>query len=143
MRERETCMTLRIAEETLPATISDHLIPEPSLAGHSIQRDERQHAFLIDQHLIACTPTEYRLLALLLEQADRCVLFAQLIAQFQEEPCMDAALLQRARNKLMHVISDLRAKVWASGLDIASVMGVGYILLSSQPEEMALPADER
>ena len=111
------------------------LLPGPQVAGHSVQRDESQYMFLIDQNIIACTPTEYRLLALLLTQADRCVTYAQLIAQFQEELPTDAASLKQAKAKVIHLVSDVRLKIWSLGLEVVSVMGVGYILLSSGGEE--------
>jgi hypothetical protein len=110
------------------------LRPGPQMEGHSIQRDERQHAYVIDQVLIACTPAEYRILTLLLEQADRLVPFAQLWAQLQDEPLVDAAQIKQARTRIIHLMSDLRAKIWALGLDIVAVMNYGYILVS-HPQE--------
>ncbi|HEU5377253.1 MAG TPA: helix-turn-helix domain-containing protein [Ktedonobacteraceae bacterium] len=118
------------------------LRPGPRIEGHSIQRDEEQNAYIIDQKLIACTPTEYRVLTLLLEQADHCVLFAQLWEQFQDEPLNDAAQLKQARTRIIHLMSDLRAKIWALGLDIVAVMNYGYILLSRPQGYKSLP-DQR
>ncbi|MGH2506077.1 MAG: hypothetical protein ACRDHZ_01440 [Ktedonobacteraceae bacterium] len=111
------------------------LLLGPSVAGHTVQRDENHHAFVIDQTLLPCTPTEYRVLALLLAQVDRCVPYAQLIACAQETPTRDAVLLKQARTRLMHLMSDLRAKIWVFGWDIVAVMQTGYILLSSRTEE--------
>lgn len=117
------------------------LRPGPRIEGHSIQQDEEQNAYVIDQKLIACTPTEYRVLTLLLEQADRCVLFAQLWEQFQDEPLNDAAQLKQVRTRIIHLMSDLRAKIWALGLDVVAVMNYGYILLSRPPDHRSLPTD--
>jgi DNA-binding response OmpR family regulator len=123
---------------------SSELQPLPPVAGHSVQQDESQHTFLIDQKIIACTPVEYRLLALLLSQADRCVSYAQLIAQFQEGPLTDARMFKQARIKVIHLISDLRSKLWSLGLDVVCVMNVGYILLSSGTENtLSLEKNER
>lgn len=119
------------------------LLPGPHVEGYSIQRDEGQHAFLIDQNLVTCTPTEYRVLTLLLEQADRCVPYAQLSAQLQDEPLNDATHLKQMRTRIIHLMSDLRAKIWALGLDIAAVMNTGYILLSSRTHAPAAALRDR
>lgn len=119
------------------------LRPGPRIEGHRIQRDEEQNAYVIDQKLIACTPTEYRVLTLLLEQADHCVLFAQLQTQFQDEPLNDAAQLKQTRTRIIHLMSDLRAKIWALGLDIVAVMNYGYILLSRPQDQRSLPDQRR
>ncbi len=128
--------------ETQNVRIPGGLLPVPPVAGHSIQRDEAQHAFLIDQKLITCTRTEYRVLALLLERADRCVSYTQLSAQCQDELLTDAAQIKQARIRIMHVMSDLRSKIWALGLDIVAVMNTGYILFSLPMQELpASPVD--
>ena len=126
-------MTTKLSVTCAPG----ELLPGPHVAGHHIQRDESQHTFLIDQKIIVCTPVEYRLLALLLSQADRCVPYAQLVAQFQEEPLTSAALLRQAKTKVIHLISDIRLKTWSLDLEIVNVMNVGYILLSSGTENTA------
>lgn len=118
------------------------LRPGPRIEGHSIQRDEEQKAYVIDQTLIACTPTEYQVLTLLLEQADRCVPFAQIWAQFQDGPLTDAAQRKQTRIRIIHLMSDLRAKIWALGLDIVAVMNYGYILLLRPQEPDGLPGNQ-
>ena len=140
--ERQIRMT-QPGGETQSARIPGGLLPGPHVEGHSIQRDEEKYAFLIDQKLITCTPTEYRVLALLLEQAGRCVPYAQLGAQFQDEPLTDAAHLKQARIRIIHLMSDLRAKIWALGLDIVAVMNTGYILLSSRTHELTTSSGDR
>jgi len=119
-------------EKAQGTRVAGGLLPGPHVEGYSIQRDEGQHAFLIDHNLVTCTPTEYRLLELLLEQADRCVPYAQLSAHLQGEPVADTTHLTQTRTRIIHLMSDLRAKIWALGLDIAAVMNTGYILLSSR-----------
>ena len=128
-------------EKTQEARLAGGLLPGPRVEGYSIQRDEGQHAFLIDQTLVHCTPTEYRILELLLEQADRCVSYAQLSAHVQGGPMTDPAQLKQAHTRITHLMSDLRAKIWALGLDIAAVMNTGYILLSSRTHEPAALRD--
>lgn len=118
------------------------LLPGPQIAGYSVQRDEAQHTFVINRKLVACTPAQYRVLALLLEQADRCVPYAHLIAQLQDGPSADATQIKQVRNRLMHLMSDLRTKIWALGLDIVAVMNTGYMLLS-QPPQPVVPDTRR
>jgi DNA-binding winged helix-turn-helix (wHTH) protein len=130
-KERYCCMT-QPGEKTQETRSAGGLLPGPRVEGYSIQRDEGQHAFLINQTLVHCTPTEYHILELLLEQADRCVSYAQLSAHVQGEPVTDPAHLTHTRTRIIHLMSDLRAKIWALGLDIAAVMNTGYILLSSR-----------
>lgn len=119
------------------------LQPGPHVTGHRIQRDEAQHTFVIDQTLIACTPTEYWVLALLLEQANQCVPYAQFLALIQEAPPHPAAPSKQTRTRLMHLMSDLRAKIWPLGLDIAAVMNTGYLLLSSPAEASAISTRQK
>ncbi|HEU5376894.1 MAG TPA: hypothetical protein VFV38_15770 [Ktedonobacteraceae bacterium] len=117
------------------------LLPGPRIEGHSIQRDEEQKIYVIDQKLITCTPIEYRVLTLLLEQADRCVPFALLWTAFQDESLTDATQIKQARIRLIHLMSHLRAKIWALGLDIVAVMNTGYLLLSQPQASRASPAE--
>ncbi len=98
---------------------------------HTIQYNEQQHVWIIDQTLLSCSPTEYCCLKLLLEQVERCVPYAHFIAQFQEDSFADGQLQKQAKMKVAHLMSKLREKLWPLGLDIGSVMGIGYILLRS------------
>lgn len=107
------------------------LIPGPPVAGHTIQRNEAQHVYVLDDRLIRCSPSEYRILTELLEQVDRYVPYARLI----EEPLANAMQRRKARTRMMHVMSKLRSKVWASGLDIVAVVNYGYILVSQVQEQ--------
>lgn len=117
------------------ATPPRHLLTGPPVNGHTVQRDEEQHAFVIDQHLISCTPTEYRVLGLLLAHVDQCVRYGPLLAQLQEEPLEETGLWKQARTRLMHVISDLRPKIWVLDWEIVAVMQTGYLLVCSHEEE--------
>lgn len=102
---------------------------------HIILRDEDHHFFLIDQRCIACTPAQYRVLKLLLEHAFQCVPYARLLAQARDQPLTASTTgvpPKQARLQIMHLISDLRAKLWVGGLDIVAVMGTGYMLVDVQ-----------
>ena len=104
----------------------------PSLPGHTIQYDEGQRAWIIDQTLIACSEPEYHCLRLLLEQANRCVPFAQLAGYLPETEDTETAASERGR--MRHLMSSLRGKIWMLGIDIVSLRDVGYLLLLSQED---------
>jgi DNA-binding response OmpR family regulator len=118
-------------KETEQSRITSIVRPGPVVPGHTIQYYEDQHAWIIDQMLIPCSASEYLCLKLLLEQANRCVPFALFLRSLQETISSEAQ--KPTRMRIAHVVSSLRAKIWASGLDIVSVMNVGYILLSEEP----------
>lgn len=107
------------------------------MPGHTVQYYEDQHAWVIDQMLIPCSESEYHCLKLLLEGANRCVPFEHFIRCLQETALPSTDAQKQARMRVSHLVSNLRAKIWASGLDIVSVMNVGYILLSGSEESSA------
>lgn len=111
------------------------LLPGPHVAGYTVQRDEQRHTFVVDNTLIPCTPTEYRVLTLLLAHVNQYVPYAPLIACVQEGVTTDAALLKQARTRLIHLISDVRSKIWPLNWEIVAVMQTGYILLISHGTE--------
>lgn len=106
------------------------LVAGPDLAGHQVQWDKQYGVLYIDQTLISCTPTEFRLLKLLLEQHEQCVPTALLIRQFGDAALPDAALARETKSKLYRLMTSIRAKIWTCGLDVVSVMGRGYMLIS-------------
>ena len=108
--------------------------PGPAVPGHRIQYDEEHHIWLIDQVLISCSVSEYQCLKLLLEGVNRCVPFAHLLVSLQETPCASSADSKQERMRIAHLMSTLRPKIWALGLDIVSVVNVGYLLLSGAQE---------
>ncbi len=116
--------------------ITSTLRPGPLVPGHLIQCYEDQHAWVIDQTLIPCSESEYVCLQLLLEQANRCVPFEHFILRLQETAFTSSDAQKPARMRVAHLISSLRTKIWASNLDIVSVMNVGYILLSGSEEPL-------
>lgn len=123
--------------------VSGTLQPGPTVSGHMIQSNEQLATWIIDQTLLACSPAGYRCLKLLLEQAERCVPYAHFIAQVQEASLAEARMQKQARMRVAHIMSNLRAKLWPLGLDIGSVMGVGYILLRAEEAVPSLEESEK
>ena len=124
---------------TAQSRMSDALHPGPSVPGHSIQCDEGRHTWIIDQTLVMCSLSEYRCLRLLLEHADRCVSFARLGTLLQEASLSEEGMHRQEKMRLAHIMSNLRTKIWALGLDIVSVMNTGYMLLSDTQEISSPP----
>jgi DNA-binding response OmpR family regulator len=114
------------------------LQPGPVLAGHIIQSSEERHLWIIDQILIPCSAPEYRCLKLLLEQESRCVPYLDLLVCLQKDTS-GKQITHAERMRLAHLLSLLRAKIWALGLDIVSVRNIGYILLACGSEEAIAP----
>lgn len=106
-----------------------------SVAGHVIQVHHARTTVVIDQHLVPCSPAQYALLVLLLQHTDRCVPYRRLLACLHEVLPDQPTAVAQARNRLQHHISDLRVLLWSSGMDIACVIGVGYLLRSTLDEE--------
>lgn len=115
------------------------LRPGPVVPGHTIQYAEDQHAWVIDHHLIPCSEPEYLCLKLLLEHANRCVPLEHFLRRLHETALPSPEAQKQAKMRVAHLVSNLRTKIWASGLDIVSVMNVGYILLS-ELEEPSTPS---
>ncbi len=110
----------------------------PPIPGHRLQYDEAQHIWVIDQVLLCCSASEYQCLSILFACVNRCVPFAQLLASLQEMPGALSADSKQERMRIAHLMSTLRPKIWAFGMDIVSVMKVGYLLLS-ETQESGLP----
>ncbi len=116
--------------------------PGPVLPGHQIQYDDEQLVWVIDQTLLPCSEPAYQCLKVLLEHANRCVPFEQLQRCLQEQPLPSTDGQKRARMRVAHLISNLRPKIWAVGLDVVSVMDVGYILLAGSEGSSASLSEE-
>jgi DNA-binding response OmpR family regulator len=111
------------------------LLPGPQVVGHTIQHDDSGAAFLIDQKMVYCTPTEYTLLLLLLQQADRPVSHEHLMLCLDGRVPTEPREHKLARNRVAHHISEVRPKIWAVDLDVVNVMRIGYILLSAPVDD--------
>lgn len=105
----------------------------PVLPGHTIQQDEARHIWIIDQTVIPCSLAEYGCLQVLVEQANRCVPFAHLVEALPEAGVGEGVDQQAERERLRHVLSNLRTKIWMLGMEIISVRGVGYLLQVNEP----------
>lgn len=114
------------------------LLPGPHVDGYAVQRDEQHHAFVVNHTLISCTPAEYRVLALLLDHVNRSVPYALLLACVQSVPPTEAALFKQAHMRLIHLISDVRSKIWPLDWEIVAIMHTGYILLSLPEEQTTI-----
>ena len=113
----------------------------PAVPGHIVQQDDQQSTWVIDRYLIVCTPPEYACLKLLLEHVDRGLSFAQLAASLPDDASSGDE--KQTRMRLAHLMSRLRNKIWPLGLDIVSLRGQGYSLLSGAQEETSQETSER
>ena len=104
--------------------MSSALITCPPIGKRRIQRNDEARALIVDGMLKRFTPTEYRLLVLLLEG----------------QPIPDADLVKqvssyqgdsRVRENLDKHIDKLRCKLRTFGLSIHRVTKYGYILLAA------------
>ena len=84
--------------------------------GHHLQGSEQPSLLLVDgTRIIACTPAEYRIAALLLHAPGKPVPLAQ--------------FAHRSRHRLANQVSRLRRKVAPLGITIVSVKTYGYLAL--------------
>lgn len=132
-KARATGMT-EIGKEMVRGRRSGTSCPGPVLAGHTTRCYEDQRAWIIDETLILCSESEYHCLRVLLEQANHCVPFEHFVLCLQETALPFTGDQKHAKMRIAHLISTLRPKIWASGLEIVSVMNVGYILLAGSEE---------
>ena len=97
------------------------LIPCPPIGAHTIHRNDESRTLLVDKQVVQLTPTEYRLLLLLL----------------QGQPLSDADLAQAAfsrgmdslvRESLDKHIDKIRGKLEPLGLSVYRLRRYGYIL---------------
>ncbi|MBO0778053.1 MAG: response regulator transcription factor [Ktedonobacteraceae bacterium] len=112
--------------------ISQVRVPGPSLPGYQIECHDPSRQFFINQLVIRCNPTEYKVLYFFLNHYREPLTCEELIALFDPAALEYPDLLERARRKLTKVVSDLRVKLWESGLTIFTEYRVGY-LLDKQP----------
>ncbi len=106
--------------------------PGPCVPGHSIQQDEEKRCWVIDHTLIFCTLREFLCLGLLIEHVDQVVPFTQFAQHLPEILSMDETEQKLAIGRMRQLLSRLRTKIWPLGLDIISLRGVGYLLLSGK-----------
>jgi DNA-binding response OmpR family regulator len=124
-------LATKSSKETRPTNERIQHTEGPLIEGHVVQHNERHHLLIIDETVVPCTPTEYRLLMQLLAHAERAVPFTSLVGYPSH-----ASLNWRSRRTLAQHISRVRAKIWPFGLDIMCVIGCGYLLLPKPPEQL-------
>jgi DNA-binding response OmpR family regulator len=109
-----------------------HLLPlEMTIGGSTLFANDVTRVLVVNQQVIALTPTEYALLKLLLQQPGTPVSFEALIqAAFpadSPERAIGSKLLARH-------ITNIRPKLWETPLNIHAVINFGYVLrLSDTP----------
>lgn len=106
------------------------LLPGPAIPGYQIEHQDSAHLFLINRLLVQCRETEYHILMFLLAHYQQQITCEELIALFEDCSLDVADLLERAKRKLVKIISELRQKIWECGLAIVCLSGVGYMLVS-------------
>lgn len=96
----------------------------PSIGGRQISRNDICRALIIDNAIVKFTPTEYRLIALLLE--GRVIADGDLIREVFACDKSHVTLKNLDRH-----INNIRGKLRLSGLNIHRVAKYGYVLLDS------------
>ena len=102
----------------------------PAIDGHIVQHSDALHVLIIDGGIVSFTPTEYPLVMHLLQQTERqhsLDFLVQWVRQHASSRCTKSSLRRHIRN--------LRAKLWPFGLDILCIMGYGYMLHATSPNE--------
>ena len=100
------------------------LTSSPSIGTRCIQRCDPSRVILIDDTLIQFTPTEYRLLAPLLQGGP----VADSDLAQEAYSCQEVSLV---RENLDKHFDKIRYKLRAAGLNVHRVAKYGYILLDS------------
>jgi DNA-binding response OmpR family regulator len=104
--------------------VSSPLIPCSSIGKHSIQRNDENRTLIVDNVMIKFTPTEYRLIMLLIgSQVISDTDFVQIGFRCQ--------VGTQGRVNLDKHMDNLRSKLRLSGLNIHRVAKYGYVLLPS------------
>jgi DNA-binding response OmpR family regulator len=99
--------------------------------GMQVKRDDEHATVIVDNCLLRFTPTEYKLVRLLLTDSvvPEASLFAALSLQKTDKTA--AKLLTKYINKI-------RGKLAAHGVCLSRVHGYGYMLLPNQEEDLSL-----
>jgi DNA-binding response OmpR family regulator len=130
-------LATKSSKETRPTNERIQHTEGPLIEGHVVQHNERHHLLIIDETVVPCTPTEYRLLMQLLAHAERAVPFRSLLGGYPSQ----TSLIWRNRHILAQHISRVRAKIWPFGFDIMCVIGCGYMLLPKPLEQIEEVSD--
>jgi hypothetical protein len=109
----------------------DNIVSEgPRVRGHSISHIDALSILEVDGVAVAFTPTEYRLVMLLLQQLEKLANTSNdhidLFVSFVD--LLEACRLAN-RSLLAKHVYNASAKLWMAGLSIARVDGYGYCIV--------------
>ena len=112
-----------------------HLLPlEMTIGGSTLFANDVSRVLVVNQQVIALTPTEYALLKLLLQQPGTPVSFEALI---QAAFPADSHERDNGSRLLARHITNIRPKLWETPLNIHGVINFGYVLrLSDTPTHL-------
>ena len=100
-------------------------VPGPHIEGHSVAHCDATCTIILDNILLASSPTDYRLTLLLLQavaEKRKFVPFEELIQ------CFDSRQ-GNLRRRLYQHIHEIKPRLWQFGLDIISLREMGYVLV--------------
>jgi DNA-binding response OmpR family regulator len=100
------------------------------IAGHAVLSNDAARVLVVNQIVIALTPTEYALLTLLLQQPGTPVASEALI---QAAFPADSHEREIGSKLLARHITNIRPKLWQTPLNIHAVNTFGYVLRLSDP----------
>jgi hypothetical protein len=102
-------------------------VPGPHIEGHSVAHCDATCTIILDNILLASSPTDYRLTLLLLQavaEKRKFVPFEELIQ------CFDSRQ-GNLRRRLYQHIYEIKPRLWQFGLDIISLREMGYVLVQT------------
>jgi DNA-binding response OmpR family regulator len=121
----------------------EHLCEGPEIFGHRVQHNEQHTLLVIDGRLIRLTPTEYRLVMLLLQHRERLLASPQTSALFVSIPDLQKTAALGNRPLLIKHLSNADAKLWTAGLTIARVADYGYVLVEIDNDTGAFSPEQK
>jgi len=107
----------------MPPRSPIRLLDCPNIGDHTIQRCDAQRTLIMDGGLLRFTPTEYRLLLPLLEQAEKPLPFGQLV-----QTAFSCAADRSTSHLLHYHVDHLCSKLRTVGLNVYHVVQYGYLL---------------
>ncbi|GER82400.1 hypothetical protein KTAU_10370 [Thermogemmatispora aurantia] len=110
-----------------------HFTPCRSIGAYQISRSDAHRALLINEELITFTPTEYRLLCILLTHEN--VEDSRLLMAIFSKPSKDRC----TRKTLERHIDNIKSKLRPTGLSLRRIYRFGYALVVAEedPERAA------
>lgn len=128
--------TVCMDDEGLPQMKrSETLRAGPIIGTHRIQHNEEHTLLVIDGRIIRFTPTEYRLVMLLLRHRERLLNSPQTCPLFVRSTELQQGARLGTRPLLIKHLSNANAKLWTAGFTIARVATYGYVLMEVKEQE--------